>query len=139
MDSKKLGLLSQIYTNQNVLDAALNRIRRLYDEFEEVIVSFSGGKDSTVTLELAAIVAKEKNRLPLHVVFIDQEAEWEGTIDYVKEVMNRDYIKPMWFQMPMVITNNASIDERYCYCWQEGKEEEWIHEKNPLSIKENVS
>jgi hypothetical protein len=52
----------------NVFDAALDRIRWLFDEFDnQVMVCNSGGKDSTVVLELALMVAKERACLPLHV------------------------------------------------------------------------
>jgi predicted phosphoadenosine phosphosulfate sulfurtransferase len=128
----------KIYNKQNVLDAALERIRFLFDEFENVVVGFSGGKDSTVTLNLALQIAEEKNRLPLSVIFIDQEAEWQGTIDYIKKVMYDSRIKPMWFQIPMVITNNASSYNRYAYCWNEKEKNKWIHEQDPISIKENI-
>ena len=127
----------KIYNNENVLEAALYRIRYLFDEFPNVIVGFSGGKDSTVTLNLALQVAKEKNRLPLKVLFIDQEAEWQGTIDYVTKVMTDSRVEPMWYQMPMVITNNAASYNRYSYCWDEKEKDHWIHEKHELSIKEN--
>lgn len=127
----------KIYNNQNVLDAALNRIRFLFDEFPNVIVGFSGGKDSTATLNLCLQVAEEKKRLPLKVLFIDQEAEWQGTIDYVTNVMTDPRVIPLWFQMPMVITNNASSYNRYSYCWDEKEKDNWIHDKHPLSIKEN--
>ena len=40
------------YQNKTVYEAALERIRFLYQEFDDVIVSFSGGKDSTVTLQM---------------------------------------------------------------------------------------
>ena len=43
----------QIYTNENVLNAARRRIHFLFDEFENIIVSISGGKDSTVCCHLA--------------------------------------------------------------------------------------
>jgi predicted phosphoadenosine phosphosulfate sulfurtransferase len=46
-------------------------------------------------------------------------------------------INPMWFQMPMVITNNASSYERYSYCWDSKEQENWIHEQDPISLKEN--
>jgi predicted phosphoadenosine phosphosulfate sulfurtransferase len=128
----------KIYSNsQNVLQAALNRIRFLFDEFPNVIVGFSGGKDSTATLNLCLQVAEEKKRLPLKVLFIDQEAEWQGTIDYVTNVMTDPRVIPLWFQMPMVITNNASSYNRYSYCWDEKEKDNWIHDKHPLSIKEN--
>jgi predicted phosphoadenosine phosphosulfate sulfurtransferase len=127
----------KIYNNTNVLDAAINRVRFLFDEFENVVVGFSGGKDSTATLNIALKVAEEKNRLPLKVIFVDQEAEWQGTIDYVEKVMNDPRVEPMWFQMPMVITNNASSYERYSLCWNPNEKENWIHPYNEMSIKEN--
>lgn len=127
----------KIYSKINVYEAALKRVRYLFDEFENVVVGFSGGKDSTATLNIALQVAEEKNRLPLKVIFIDQEAEWQGTIDYVTKVMKDPRILPMWFQMPMVITNNASSYNRYSYCWNEDEKEKWIHPQNEISIKEN--
>jgi predicted phosphoadenosine phosphosulfate sulfurtransferase len=127
----------KIYNKQNVYHAALDRIRFLFDEFENVVVGFSGGKDSTVTLNLALEVAQEKNRLPLKVIFVDQEAEWQGTIDYVEKVMKDSRVDPYWFQMPMVITNNASSYERYSRCWNPAEKENWIHPQHEMSIKEN--
>jgi predicted phosphoadenosine phosphosulfate sulfurtransferase len=127
----------KIYSKKNVYDAALDRIRYLFDEFPNVVVGFSGGKDSSVTLDLALKVAEEKNRLPLSVLFIDQEAEWKGTVDCVEAVMNDKRVKPYWFQMPMVITNNASSYNRYSYCWKEEEKDKWIHPQNEMSIKEN--
>ena len=41
----------KIYLKQNVWDAALERIEHIFDEFDDVVVSFSGGKDSTVTFQ----------------------------------------------------------------------------------------
>ena len=127
----------KIYSKTNVYEAALERMRMLFDEFDEVVVSFSGGKDSTVTLELALEVARERNQLPLPVVFVDQECEWQNTIDYIKEVMYRKDIKPYWYQIPMVITNNASSTSRYHYCWDEKEKDGWIHPQDDISIKEN--
>jgi predicted phosphoadenosine phosphosulfate sulfurtransferase len=127
----------KVYKKTTVLEEALTRINMLFDEFPNVVVGFSGGKDSTVCLNLALQVAEERGRLPLPVVWIDQEAEWQGTVDYVQTVMEDPRVKPYWFQMPMVITNNASSFERYSYCWAEGKDKEWIHDKHELSIKEN--
>ena len=70
----------KIFLKQSVWDAALERIDYVFNEFDEVVVSFSGGKDSTVILEMALIVAKEHGRLPLTVMWLDQEAEWEAVV-----------------------------------------------------------
>jgi predicted phosphoadenosine phosphosulfate sulfurtransferase len=68
----------------NVYEAALDRVRFVYDECDDVIVAMSGGKDSTVVFRLASVVAKERGRLPIRVVWLDQEVEWAGTSDYMR-------------------------------------------------------
>lgn len=127
----------KIYNKTTVLEETINRINYLFDEFENVVVGFSGGKDSTVVLNIALKIAEERNKLPLKVLFIDQEAEWQHTIDYVKSVMYDKRVEPMWFQIPMVITNNASSYNRYSFCWNEEEKDKWIHDKDEISIKEN--
>jgi predicted phosphoadenosine phosphosulfate sulfurtransferase len=127
----------KIYHQENVFDAALDRIRFLFHEFPEVVVGCSGGKDSTVVFNLALMVARELGRLPLRVMWIDQEVEWQGTVDMVESIMTRPDVLPMWFQMPMVITNNASSFERYNHCWREADRAKWAHPQHPVAIKEN--
>jgi len=128
----------RVYKKANVYDAALERIRYLFNEFDNIIVGYSGGKDSTICLELSLIVAKELNRLPLKVMFLDQESEWQGTIDIVEEVMTREDVEPMWFQIPIKMSNNASSYERFAQCWNPETPDKWVHPKHPLSIKENT-
>jgi len=61
----------RIYDDKNVFESALDRIRYIFDEFENIMVCTSGGKDSTVIFNLCKIVAKEKNRLPLKLLFLE--------------------------------------------------------------------
>ena len=42
------------------------------------------------------------------VLFLDQEAEWQGTIDQVRYSMQRKEVEPYWFQIPFVIQNGTS-------------------------------
>ena len=128
----------KIFLKQNVLEAALDRIRWVFDEFEHVNVSFSGGKDSTVTLGLTLQVAEELGRLPIPVMFIDQEAEWKLTIDYVREIMADPRVKPYWFQIPFRLFNAASQDDEWLTCWDPEKEEDWVRPREPDSIHENT-
>ena len=124
------------YLKSNVYEAAKKRIEYIFDEFPNVLVTCSGGKDSTVCLELSLEVAKEKNRLPLEVVFIDQEGEWQCVIDYVRTVMDRPEVDNKWLQVPFKIFNAASVEEQWLQCWEEGKE--WLRDKEPDAITENV-
>lgn len=41
-------MATKIYNNTNVYDATKSRVSQIFDEFERIYVSFSGGKDSTV-------------------------------------------------------------------------------------------
>ena len=127
----------KIYLNKNVFDAALERMRWVFDNFPNVVVSSSGGKDSDVVLRLALMVAKEKNRLPLRVCWLDQEIEWQMVADHVKSIMYQDDVDPLWLQMPFVISNATSAETPFLDCWAEDKKSEWIREKDPISVHEN--
>ena len=126
----------KIYKKENVFEAAKDRIRFLYDDFEEIVVGFSGGKDSTVVLNLAIMIAKEKNKLPVKVMFLDQEAEWETNIDYIREVMKRPEVEPLWYQIPIRLQNATSHSSDWLWCWKEG--DTWMRPKEPYAITENV-
>lgn len=126
----------KVYLKQNVYEAALDRIRYIFDEFPNVVVNMSGGKDSTVVFNLALMIAEEKGRLPLKVMFLDQEAEWDCVIDYIRVVMSDPRVEPMWFQIPLRLFNATSTAEPWLNCWKEGGD--WIRDKEPHSIKENT-
>lgn len=83
-----------IYLENNVFDEAMERLRFIFDNHDDVIVSMSGGKDSTVLFHMALMVAQERGRLPLKVFWLDQEAEWQATVDYMEKVMALDVVKP---------------------------------------------
>jgi len=126
-----------IYLKNNVFDEALERIRFVFDNHEDIIVGFSGGKDSTVLFNMALIVAREQNRLPLKVFFLDQEAEWQGTIDHVNEVMRMPEVKPYWFQVPMDFPNCLSNGQYRFLCWDETQRDRWVHPKADIAIHQN--
>lgn len=126
----------KIYLKSNVLNEAINRIRALFDEFDNIAVAMSGGKDSTVVYQLALRVAKERNRLPLKVLFLDQEIEWQHTIDYVRDIMYKEHVDPYWMQIPFRISNATSHNECWLDCWGDGKE--WMRDKDDISHKENI-
>ena len=126
-----------IFLENNVFEEALERVRFIYDNHDDVIVSMSGGKDSTVLFNLALMVAKERNRLPVKVFWLDQEAEWQATVDYMQGIMERPDVKPYWFQIPFHFTNTLSPQENFVRVWNPEDKDIWIHPQHPLSIKEN--
>ncbi len=128
----------KIYRTVNVYEAALERIRWLFDEFPNVIASVSGGKDSTVIFHLCLQVAREKRRLPLKVFWIDQEAEWEATVDQVNEWMTNPDVEPLWLQIPFRLFNATSVKEHWLDCWNPEKKDIWVHPQTDISLKKNV-
>jgi predicted phosphoadenosine phosphosulfate sulfurtransferase len=121
----------------NVYEAALDRVRFVFDNCDDIVVAMSGGKDSTVLLHLARTVAAERGRLPLKVFWFDQEAEWQATGNYMRSVMYAPDIVPWWFQVPFRLTNSLSASDNYLHCWDPAARDIWIREQDPVSVKAN--
>ncbi len=127
------------YKENTVFDEALERIEFVFQNHDDVIVSMSGGKDSTVLFELAYRVAKKLDRLPLKVFWLDQEAEWQATVDYMQGIFGREFVTPLWFQIPFDFTNSLSHENNYLKIWDIEKKDNWIHSQSEISIKENIT
>lgn len=126
MESKNKG---KIYKNKNVFVAAQERISYIFDEFKNICISFSGGKDSGVCLNLMIDEARKRKR-KFGVMFIDVEASYEMTIEFVKTMIeeNRDVIIPYWISLPMESPNSLSYLEPTWIWWDKEKEAIWVRE-----------
>lgn len=83
--------MPKIYLEKNVLDAAIERLEIIFQNFDAIYFSVSAGKDSSVMVQLANIVAKKYNK-KFDVLYIDLEAQYKHTIDHVYELkkLSRD-------------------------------------------------
>ena len=75
-------MLKQVYIPENVMEAARKRISYIFDEFENIIVSISGGKDSTTLAHLALTEANRRHR-KIGLFFLDEEVVYDSTIKQV--------------------------------------------------------
>lgn len=117
--------------SKDVVTAARERISYLFDNYDNIQLSFSGGKDSTVLFHLLNEEAKKRNR-KFRLFFLDQEAEYQGTIDMVDWAMRQPNVIPVWYQVPTFMTNACSTQQMFLWSWGEG--EEWVRPKSDISI-----
>jgi predicted phosphoadenosine phosphosulfate sulfurtransferase len=104
------------YLGMSVFDAAIERLKNSYEAGHRVLVSTSGGKDSTVCTELAVIAARETGRLPVEVVHRDEEIIHPGTTEYLERVAERtDEVKFWWICARNPVIN--SFDRWHPYFW----------------------
>lgn len=116
---------------ENVLDATLKRIAYLFDNYDNIQLSFSGGKDSTALFHLINNEAIKRDRKFI-LYFQDQEAEYQGTIDFVEWAMTQSNVIPMWYQVPIFMTNAASHQQLFLWAWGDG--EKWVRDKHLIAI-----
>lgn len=130
-------MLKQVYINKTVLEAARERIAYLFDEFADIIVSVSGGKDSTVLAHLSLMEARRRHRR-IGLYFLDEEVVYDSTIkqiEYLMEELSPENVIPLWFQIEFNLTNATSLSEPQLKCWEAGKHKIWMRPKKSYSIQ----
>ena len=126
----------KIYNNKDVYTAAKERIEYIFNEFEHICVSFSGGKDSGTVLNMCIDEARKRKR-KIGVLFIDLEAFYKKTIEFVERMLenNKDVLEPYWICLPMESPNSLSYLEPTWIWWDKEKEPIWVR---PMPKKEYV-
>lgn len=107
-----------------MVDATRKRIEWIFDNFDNIVVSISGGKDSTVLAYMTLQEAHKRNR-KVGIFFLDEEVVYQSTIDQVRYIMNlypENTIK-LWYQLEFNLTNATSIDETQFKVWDHEKQD----------------
>lgn len=123
-------------TEEDVWTLAVQRARYLFETFDHVAVDFSGGKDSTATLHAVLTAAHEKpeERLPVRVIFWDEEIISPDTEAYVRRVSQRDDVALEWYCIPIRHRNGASKEEPYWAPWAPEDSHKWVRPLPPEAI-----
>ena len=122
--------MGKIYTNQNVYDASQSRLEYIFNEFENVLVAFSGGKDSSVCLNMVYEYAKEHGMLDKVAMYhLDYEAQYQMTTDYVTKVFS-EYpgIKKYWLCLPIAAQCCCNMTSGTWIPWEREKQNIWVRE-----------
>lgn len=119
------------YQEQNVYEALMDRFKLLFEEFDNIYVSFSGGKDSGLLLNL---VLDYRNKYypekSIGVFHQDFEAQYTVTTEYIEKTFEKikDQVEPYWVCLPMATRTELSSYEMFWYPWDDKKQELWVRE-----------
>lgn len=134
--------MKRIYKDIDVYEAANNRIKFIFDNFERVYLSFSGGKDSGVMLNLALDYVKKNNiKTKIGIQILDNEANYEASLDFMKKILdaNRDYLDIYWCCMPITLPCTVSSYEIDWQCWGVNDEHRWVRPMPPMDYVVNIN
>ena len=124
----------------NVYDAANERLKFLFKNFDNIYVSFSGGKDSGVLLNLTIdYMRKNKITKKIGVFHIDYEAQYQMTTDYVDRVLseNTDLVNVYRCCLPLTVSCATSAYDSTWIPWDKDKKDIWVRDLPENSINED--
>lgn len=127
------------YIGKSVYNALQDRLRLIFEEFDNIFVSFSGGKDSGLLLNLTLdFQRKYYPHKKIGVFHQDFEAQYSVTTDYVERTFERikNEVEPYWVCLPMATRTALSSYQMYWYPWDDTKEDAWCRPmpKHPFVI-----
>lgn len=113
----------------NVYEATQSRLKILFEEFDNICISFSGGKDSGVLLNLCIdYIRKNEPTRKLCVFHMDYEAQYQMTTEYVSQTLseNNDILDVYRCCIPFKVTTCTSMHEDHWRPWDESKKDIWV-------------
>ena len=101
----------------------------IFREFDNIYISFSGGKDSGLLLNLTLDYRnKYYPDRKIGLFHQDFEAQYTVTSEYVERTFERvkDQVEPYWVCLPMATRTALSSYEMFWYPWDDTKKESWV-------------
>jgi predicted phosphoadenosine phosphosulfate sulfurtransferase len=114
---------------KNVYEAANERIEFIFENFERIYISFSGGKDSGVMLNLMIdYMRSHKIDRKVGVMILDNEANYEHSLNFMHEILqaNLDLLDVYWCCLPITLPCTVSSYATEWQCWGVKDEKRWI-------------
>lgn len=127
--------MAKKYIDKDVLSAAFERLEYIFDVADNVLFSVSGGKDSSVMMQLANMVAKKKK---YDVLYIDFETQYKATIDHIYELKKLSNLRTFYhICLPMYLRNAVSVLQPKWICWNEDDMDIWVRKMPKDAINEH--
>lgn len=121
----------RVYKEKNVYEASVDRLDFVFDNFERIYISFSGGKDSGILLNLVVDYMRERGlKTKIGVQILDNEANYESSLSFMHGILkdNLDLLDVYWCCMPVTLPCTVSSYEVDWQCWGENDKERWIRD-----------
>jgi len=115
--------------DKNVYQAAQERIAWIFKTFPRIYLSFSGGKDSGVMLNLFIDYMRKNNiTRKIGLMTLDNEANYEYSITFMRSIIekNLDLLDVYWCCLPITLPCTVSHYAVEWQCWGERDKERWI-------------
>lgn len=133
--------MKKIYQNTSVYEASKKRLEYIFLEFDNIYISFSGGKDSSVLLNLVLDYLKAnpnaKNKLSIY--HMDYEAGYQQSIDFVEKTLKelKDKFNIYHICMPVKAQCAVSMSHTYWRPWELETEDIWVRKlpEDSINIK----
>lgn len=112
----------------DVYEKTKQRLKVAFDDFENVLVAVSMGKDSGVLMNLAYEYAKETNQLhKLSMYYQDYEAGYKYTHEYADRLFKQmhDIANRYWLCVPHSAACSVSMYEPKWIPWDDDKKDIW--------------
>lgn len=116
-------------THKNVYEAVMGRLDFIFKNFPKIYLSFSGGKDSGVMLNLVIKYMRENNiKKKIGVMILDNEANYELSLEFMHRILkkNLDILDVYWCCMPVTLPCTVSSYAVDWQCWGELDKDRWI-------------
>lgn len=129
----------KVIKNTNVYEESINRLDFIFNNFEKIYLSFSGGKDSGVMLNLVVEYVRKNNiKKKIGLLIVDLESQYKLTIDYVEQTIieYKDIFEVYWVCLPLNLRNATSVFEPFWTCWDNEHQDKWVREIPKQAINE---
>ena len=121
--------MEKLYLDISVYDAFEQRLDYIFSQFENIYVSFSGGKDSGLLLNLVVQYMRDRGiKRRIGLMHQDFEAQYSATTEFVTKMFEK-YAVDMdayWICLPMGSKTSLSNYELYWYPWDPQKKDIWV-------------
>lgn len=117
------------YLEKDVYEAAQERLHFIFKKFPRIYLSFSGGKDSGVMLNLVVdFMRKHGIKEKIGLMTMDNECNYEHSLRFMRSIIekNIDLLDVYWCCLPLTLPCTVSSYRVDWQCWKPNEQHLWV-------------